>query len=250
MEMTAAALLSGSVSSFTLSGGTIYQPDSSVGGAPLIGGLAYLGFNVPTATNLSFAAFAEATNIANNSVWIAIDGVPIDPDDIWDMTNIQSGLNLVPVSWRGSGGSSVSPQFPTNVFTIGPGFHYILLCGREANNRIGAIQQLVNQTNAPPPIAPQFVIQPQAQAVLAGALAQFSVVATGTLPLSYQWNFNGAPINGANQPVYTIVSVSPFNVGQYSCTATNVAGSLTSFAATLYVIPPASGPSNVVMIVQ
>src|ERR1043166_2279965 len=46
---------------------------------------------------------------------------------------------------------------------------------------------------APPTIA----AQPQDQSVLAGQTANFSVLATGTRPLSYQWSKNGAVIVAA-----------------------------------------------------
>jgi len=46
-------------------------------------------------------------------------------------------------------------------------------------------------------VAPTITTQPQSQTVMVGATATFSVVATGTAPLSYQWSKSGATINGA-----------------------------------------------------
>ena len=47
------------------------------------------------------------------------------------------------------------------------------------------------------PIAPSISSQPSSQTVTAGQTATFSVTATGTAPLSYQWSKNGATIAGA-----------------------------------------------------
>ena len=53
---------------------------------------------------------------------------------------------------------------------------------------------------------PQIFQQPQSQTVPAGTSAQFSVFATGsgTLPLTYQWFYNGTPINGATLASLTV----------------------------------------------
>src|SRR5256885_5802131 len=45
--------------------------------------------------------------------------------------------------------------------------------------------------------APAIMIQPQSRTVGAGTNAMFSVSASGALPLSYQWQFDGASISGA-----------------------------------------------------
>ena len=45
--------------------------------------------------------------------------------------------------------------------------------------------------------------QPASQTVTAGQTATFTVTATGTAPLSYQWQKNGAAISGATSSSYT-----------------------------------------------
>jgi hypothetical protein len=75
--------------------------------------------------------------------------------------------------------------------------------------------------------------------VVTGQTADFSVTATGTAPLSYQWKFNGAPIGGATGSAFTIANAQPVNAGTYSVVVTNVAGSITSAVATLTMtVPP------------
>src|SRR5262249_22266163 len=52
------------------------------------------------------------------------------------------------------------------------------------------------------PLPPSITGQPANAAVNAGQAATFSVAATGTTPMSYQWSKNGMAINGANSSSY------------------------------------------------
>ena len=54
-----------------------------------------------------------------------------------------------------------------------------------------------------PPRWRPITTQPASQTVTAGQTATFSVTATGTAPLSYQWKKNGAAISGATASSYT-----------------------------------------------
>jgi hypothetical protein len=92
-----------------------------------------------------------------------------------------------------------------------------------------------------PPIITQ---QPASQTRFAGGTFQFSVDATGSAPLSYQWNVGGTPIAGANQPLYSAVAQ---NSGSYTCTVTNLYGATNSDAATLTVVPPPGGYASAVV---
>jgi endonuclease/exonuclease/phosphatase family metal-dependent hydrolase len=86
-------------------------------------------------------------------------------------------------------------------------------------------------TNLPPAIT----AQPQSQTVTAGSSASFTVTATGTAPLSYQWLLGGTNISGANTNAYTRSNVQTNDAGNYSVVVTNIAGSVTSSVATLTV---------------
>jgi hypothetical protein len=83
--------------------------------------------------------------------------------------------------------------------------------------------------------APQIESQPTEQFVSLGGSATFTVSAVGSSSLSYQWNFNGAPISGAGGPSYTIASAQASNAGSYTVTITDSDGSVTSAAANLSV---------------
>ena len=85
---------------------------------------------------------------------------------------------------------------------------------------------------------PAIVQQPATQTVTAGQTATFSVAATGTAPMSYQWAQNGTPISGATSSSFTTPATSVSGSGSsFSVTVTNAAGSVTSTAATLTVSP-------------
>lgn len=91
----------------------------------------------------------------------------------------------------------------------------------------------VGGTNAVSIEAPSITNQPQAQIVLEGQAAVFSVGATGN-PLNYQWYFNtNSPLSLATNSVLTISNVQSNNVGDYSVIVSNTAGSVTSVFASL-----------------
>ncbi len=63
----------------------------------------------------------------------------------------------------------------------------------------------------------------------------FTVVASGTAPLSYQWRKNGTNIGGATGSSYDIASAAPGDAGTYDVVVTNSCGSVDSNDATLTV---------------
>src|SRR5207249_1885322 len=86
--------------------------------------------------------------------------------------------------------------------------------------------------NSPPTITSQ----PVSRTVTAGQTATFSVTATGTAPLNYQWQRGGVPISGATLASYTTPpTTSADNGAQFTVVVSNTAGSVTSSVATLTV---------------
>jgi hypothetical protein len=80
--------------------------------------------------------------------------------------------------------------------------------------------------------------QPANQTVTVGQTATFSVTASGTPPLTYQWQKNGADISGASAASYTTPTTAPADSGaKFDAVVSNYAGSLTSTMATLTVNP-------------
>jgi len=74
--------------------------------------------------------------------------------------------------------------------------------------------------------------------VVTGKTTTFSVAATGTAPLTYQWKFNGANLALATNAALTLSNITTNQAGTYSVAVSNIAGS-TNSAATLLVYPTA-----------
>src|SRR5208283_1517094 len=89
-------------------------------------------------------------------------------------------------------------------------------------------------------IAPvQILGQPASQDALLGSNVTFTVTATGTGPLNYQWFFNGAPlsdaarITGSATPALSISNVQSTDAGGYRVVISNLLSSATSLTASL-----------------
>ena len=108
----------------------------------------------------------------------------------------------------------------------------------------GASNNIVTQTftvTVLPPGAskPSFTSPLTNKVVVAGKTATFSVAATGTAPLQYQWKFNGANLALATNAALTLSGITTNQAGTYSVAVSNVAGS-TNSTATLMVYATAA----------
>ena len=107
------------------------------------------------------------------------------------------------------------------------GFSTISGCG-------GGYGGATNSTQMPVSIT----AQPASQSVTVGQMATFSVTATGTPPLTYQWQKNGTNISGATSSSYTTpATASTDNGATFDVVVSNYAGGVTSVIATLTVNP-------------
>ncbi len=86
------------------------------------------------------------------------------------------------------------------------------------------------------PVVPSLTVQPGSVTVTAGQAATFSVSASGTAPLSYQWRKNTANISGATAASYTTPATSAADNGaKFDVVVSNSVSSVTSSQATLTV---------------
>ncbi len=102
----------------------------------------------------------------------------------------------------------------------------------------------VETEDATPPLV---ITHPVDVFIPTGSNATFSVSASGTAPLSYQWRFAGTNVPGATNTFITITNAQNANQGLYSAVASNSAGTATSSNASLtlgtfpfFVTPPQS----------
>ncbi len=90
------------------------------------------------------------------------------------------------------------------------------------------------------PIPVNITAQPVSVTVADGASATFTIAATGSAPISYQWTRNGSVIPGATRDSYAIPSVAMSDTKSlYAVNVANAAGALFSQSAELTVNPTA-----------
>lgn len=111
-----------------------------------------------------------------------------------------------------------------------------LVFALDTNNGI-----LAHRVVSTPPVAPTISTQPLGQTVVVGAAVTFSVAASGTPPLRYQWQFNQQDVPGATNSTLSLPSVQASQAGTYRVVVTNAAGSTPSNDAALIVNPRATG---------
>ncbi len=108
-------------------------------------------------------------------------------------------------------------------------------------------------TSAPAVVwTPPVIASTPAITVAFGSNAVFNAMALGTAPFEYQWFFNGTPLTdggsiaGSVTASLIVSNFQPANLGNYTFTVTNLAGSATSAAAVITVINPliATQPQN------
>ncbi len=90
---------------------------------------------------------------------------------------------------------------------------------------------------------PTVTTQPAAQTVAEGGSVSFTVAATGTGPLFYQWRKALTILTGATSATLTLSGVKAADAGTYSVLISNSAGAVASSDAVLSVtVPPAPPP--------
>jgi Immunoglobulin domain len=95
-----------------------------------------------------------------------------------------------------------------------------------------------NSAGGTNPVAPSLAVQPASTTVTAGQAATFSASASGTAPLTYQWQKNGSAIAGATATSYTTPATTTADSGElFRVVVSNSAGNVTSNSATLTVNP-------------
>ena len=183
----------------------------------------------PTPTNQAMAVGSTAI--------LAVTAAGTEPLSYqWQMngTNLVDGTNLV--NGDITSGSTTNVLTISNVQTTNSGNYTVIV-----TNVVGSVTSsnaVLTVTNVPPTITQQ----PMDQTVAVGSNVTFSVYATGTEPLSYQWQVNGTNlVDGGNITNSTTTNLIISNVqltddgGNYTVIVTNLAGSVTSSNAVLTV---------------
>ncbi|MFZ1614337.1 MAG: SUMF1/EgtB/PvdO family nonheme iron enzyme, partial [Holophaga sp.] len=152
-------------------------------------------------------------------------------------TVVAKGLGPLHYQWKLNGGS-FNLDTPTLTLTsvdLSYDGNYTVTVSNALGSATSSVARL---TVNPPPIreSPKVTSAPVPQSVTEGDSATFTVVATGTAPLHYQWQKNGANV-GTDSSQFTILSTQLSDAGQYRVIVTNEVGSWTTGAVPLVVNP-------------
>ncbi len=150
---------------------------------------------------------------------------------------VVTGSEPLSFQWRKNGaniqGANSATLALSNITAADAGNYSVLVTNRAGSASSVAATLTVNPTSIPPTLT----TQPQSQTVIVGANVTFSVAATGTQPLAYQWQKDGVLVQGAINAVLALSNVSTVESGDYSVTVSNSGGSVASAVARLTVLP-------------
>jgi hypothetical protein len=180
----------------------------------------------PSWTSYYQDAFSQANSTVIQGVPYAFFHSPGDPE-----LNFEGGLQKIALR------STFTPGTVT-VTASAPG----LTSGSVTLNSVAPPAPSQSQSEAPVIIVP-----PVSVATTSGYTATFTVVASGSGTLTYQWADVNGPITGATSATYTTPATTAANNGDsYTVTITNSSGTVTSTPVTLSV----DAPANVVIATQ
>ena len=170
-----------------------------------------------------------------------------------DVMSVQMGYNGTTLTMQITDtvtSATYSTSFTVNIPTVVGSTAYVGFTG--GTGGLTAIQDILTWTYTPTggtPVAPTITTQPSNQTVTVGQTATFTVVASGTAPLSYQWLQNTGSgftniTTGGTSASYTTPATTLANSGTtFEVTVSNAQGSVTSNTATLTVNAAGTSPS-------
>ena len=209
---------------------------------------------VSSLSNIAAVATLGSQTICN----VALSAVPVAPSVTTQplsqtvtagqtATFSVAGTGTAPMSyqWRKNGAAisgATASTYQTPVTTTSDnGSLFTAVMGNGAGSTTSSGASLTVKS---PVVAPSLTGQPVSQTITAGQTATFSVAGTGTAPMSYQWQKNGAAISGATASTYqTPVTTASDNGSLFTVVMSNSAGSVTSSGASLTVKSPVVAPS-------
>ena len=157
-----------------------------------------------------------------------------------------SGSGTLAYQWRKGGtaisGATSASYSIASTATSDAGSYDVVVSNSAGSVTSSAATLTVNTASGG--TAPAITTQPASQSVTAGSSVSFTVVASGSGTLAYQWAKDGTSISGATSATYTLASVATGDAGSYTVTVSNAYGSTASAAATLAVTTSGSGSST------
>ena len=193
-------------------------------------------------------------SVTSNNATITVTGRPIDivvqpvaktqaPGETAFFLVLATGTDPKSYQWLRNGvavpGATMSTYTTPPVTTADNGALYSV----RVTNPVGSVTSTAALLTVPgAPVAPSIATQPAGVTVTEGLPATFSVTASGTGSLAYQWRRNGTAISGATSASYTLNNtVAADNAARFSVIVSSSAGSVTSTDA-LLTVQAATGP--------
>ncbi|PWU19573.1 MAG: hypothetical protein C5B50_06315 [Verrucomicrobia bacterium] len=230
----------------TVAVGTAYQwqfNGSNIAGATTS---SYNISSVTVSNAGSYACVISGTNgtITTSNAVLTVNAPPLVTVPPSSLTVTQSQAANFTVSALGNAPLSYQWRFNTvniagatntayniaNCYATNAGSYTVVVANNQGSTTSAVATLTVN-------LPPSITTQPQSQSLLTGSCTTFSVTASGTAPLYYQWLYNGAP-----QGTFTNTATSPTecNAGTYSVIVSNFVGFVLSTNATLSFTNPAT----------
>lgn len=159
-------------------------------------------------------------------------------------TVVASGTAPLQYQWRKGGiaiAGAMEASFSIASVQAADAGSYDVVVNNVTNQPVTSSPALLTVTSALVP--PSITSQPASISVNEGNSASFSVTATGSAPLQYQWQKNLVDMPGAFGSTYTLPSASLSDQGsQFRCRVSNTIGQVYSSSATLSVTPALQPP--------
>jgi hypothetical protein len=202
------------------------------GSAPYYGGYGGLMYSAPNMAILPVGA---------PSAWVSPTSVTQYVGLSVTLTGLVNGQAPLTAQWYKAPSTLLTGQTNLTLILANPvvgdsGNYYLV-----ASNSVTTAQSANAAVTIIPTVGPSIVQDVQSQDVLVYSTVNFSVGVSGTPPFSYQWSFNGSPVSGATNSVFTVYNASSASVGNYRVAVTSPYGSTASSIASLTVSAPPWG---------
>jgi len=247
--------LSASVTGGSANGTVVVEP--SAGPYPY-GSLVRLSA-IPAADR-SFAQWNASPVLTNSLLTVRVT----DPATKYNAVfgNLRAGRQSLALLVGGRGTIQASPQLPDHpqgssvllTAVADPGWIFESWSGGVAGTQ--PVVNLAMDTSVSvtalfrrnvPQTPPSINVQPSDLVRTNGQTADFAVAAAGSIPMNFQWYFDGTPIPGAALPTLSVPGLRALNKGGYQAVVWNDYGQATSRVAQLVVVKPPNAVPLVAM---